>query len=76
LDYRISADLGLNFLWSFLFFKWGLRGTAFVEIALFLSVLTLTAYEFHPRDKIAGLAMMPYVAWVTFAFGLNYSVWN
>ncbi|WJE47282.1 hypothetical protein QRD90_24505 [Peribacillus frigoritolerans] len=23
----------MNFLWSFLFFKWGLRGTAFIEMA-------------------------------------------
>ncbi|OIK13460.1 TspO/MBR family protein [Bacillus sp. MUM 13] len=71
-----NVQLGLNFLWSFLFFKWGLRGTAFVEIALFLSVLTLTVYEFYQHDKIAGLAMMPYAAWVTFALGLNYSVWK
>lgn len=29
-----STQLGLNFLWSFLFFRWNLRGTAFLEVAL------------------------------------------
>ncbi|WML50473.1 TspO/MBR family protein [Neobacillus sp. PS3-34] len=69
-------QLGLNFLWSFLFFKWSLRGTAFIEISLLLAVLTLTTYRFYQTDKQAGVAMMPYLAWVAFALGLNYSMWK
>lgn len=85
--YRVSAktserllsydiQLGLNFLWSFLFFKWRLRGAAFAEIALLLGMITLTTYEFYQADRIAGSLMIPYAAWVTFALGLNYSIWK
>ncbi len=71
-----DLQLGLNFLWSFLFFRWGLRGTALVEISLMLASIALTAYEFQKLDNTAGVLMMPYVGWVTFALGLNYSVWK
>lgn len=69
-----DIQLGLNFLWSFLFFKWGLRGTALVEMAFLLAAVTFTAYEFNKHDKIAGALMVPYIGWVTFALGLNYSI--
>lgn len=71
-----DLQLGLNFLWSFLFFRWGLRGTALVEISLMLASIALTAYEFQKLDNTSGVLMMPYVGWVTFALGLNYSVWK
>ncbi|SDN31404.1 TspO and MBR related proteins [Psychrobacillus sp. OK028] len=71
-----DLQLGLNFLWSFLFFRWGLRGTALVEISLMLACIALTAYEFQQVDKTAGALMIPYVGWVAFALGLNYAVWK
>lgn len=71
-----DIQLGLNFLWSFLFFKWGLRGAALIEMTALLGVLTLTTYEFFAVDKLAGSLMIPYIAWVAFALGLNYSVWS
>jgi len=69
-----DVQLGLNFLWSFLFFKWGLRGTALVEMAFLLAAVSLTAYEFAKYDKTAGALMVPYIGWVSFALGLNYSI--
>lgn len=69
-------QLGLNFLWSFLFFKWKLRGTALLEMSLLLTAITLTTYEFYKVDRTAGTLMMPYIGWVTFALGLNYSTWK
>jgi len=71
-----DLQLGLNFLWSFLFFRWGLRGAAFTEIALLLSMITMTTYQYFQKDKIAGRLMMPYVAWVAYAMGLNYGMWR
>jgi translocator protein len=71
-----DIQLGLNFLWSFLFFRWGLRGAAFAEIALLLSMITITTYQYYQKDKIAGVLMMPYVAWVAYAMGLNYGMWR
>lgn len=71
-----NLQLGLNFLWSFLFFKWGLRGTALAEMALLLATITWTTYEFYQYDQTAGNLMLPYIAWVMFAMGLNRSIWK
>lgn len=71
-----DLQLGLNFLWSFLFFKWGLRGTALVEMVLLLAATTWTTYEFYQYDQTAGHLMIPYIAWVAFAMGLNAAIWN
>ena len=71
-----DVQLGLNFLWSFLFFKWKLRGAAFAEIALLLGMITLTTYQYYQKDKIAGRMMVPYVIWVAYALQLNYSMWK
>ncbi|OAH54631.1 MULTISPECIES: TspO/MBR family protein [Bacillaceae] len=60
----------------FQIFKWGLRGTAFVEMAAMLGMITWTTYEFYQVDQLAGHLMVPYIAWVTFALGLNYSIWK
>ncbi|VEF49384.1 TspO/MBR family [Bacillus freudenreichii] len=69
-------QLGLNFLWSFLFFRWGLRGTALVEMTVLLGAIALTTYEFFRVDRTAGSLMVPYIGWVIFALALNYSVWK
>lgn len=71
-----NLQLGLNFLWSFLFFKWGLRGTALAEMVLMLAAITWTTYEFYQYDRTAGTLMVPYIAWVMFAMGLNASIWQ
>lgn len=71
-----EVQLGLNFLWSFLFFKWNLRGTALVEMTIMLGAIALTAYEFNKTDRTAGALMVPYIGWVLFALTLNYSTWK
>lgn len=71
-----ELQLGLNFLWSFLFFRWGLRGTALIEMTAMLALIALTAYEFQKTDSTAGALMVPYIGWVAFALCLNYSVWK
>ena len=69
-------QLGLNFLWSFLFFKGGLRGTALLEMGALLGAIIWTAYRFYEVDHLAGGLMVPYIVWVAFALGLNYSFWQ
>ena len=71
-----DIQLGLNFLWSFLFFRWNLRGAAFAEIGMLLGMITLTTYQYYQKDKIAGRLMLPYIAWVAYALKLNYSTWK
>lgn len=71
-----ELQLGLNYIWSFLFFKWNLRGTALIEMTALFAMISLTAYEFNKVDKMSGKLLVPYIGWVSFAWALNYSIWK
>lgn len=67
--------LGLNFLWSFLFFGFQMPGLAFIEIIiLWFFILSMIVF-FYRVKPIAGLLQLPYLAWVTFATALNGAIW-
>ena len=68
-------QLSLNFLWSFLFFKFQLLGLAFIEILLiWLSILWMIL-EFKKLNKTAAYLQIPYLLWVSFASLLNGTIW-
>ncbi len=68
-------QLGLNLLWSILFF--GLRnpGLAFIEIIILWVSIIYTIKAFRPISKTASYLLYPYLSWVTFAAVLNYAIW-
>ncbi|MBI5554219.1 MAG: tryptophan-rich sensory protein [Candidatus Diapherotrites archaeon] len=70
-----GIQLALNTGWSVLFF--GLRQPfyAFIEIILLWLVLAFTLREFLKINKTAAYLLLPYLAWVSLAMALNYSVW-
>lgn len=69
-----AANAFLHFLWSPLFFKWKRPDWAFIEVwFLWASVLAL-AVGLWPYSQAAGWLMAPYLAWVTFAAYLNYTI--
>lgn len=64
----------LNVLWSTLFFKFRHPDWALVEVAfLWLSIL-LPMIVFWRFSKAASLYLLPYLAWVSFAAFLNYTI--
>ena len=70
------VQLGLNFCWSAIFFSLHQIFWALVEMgALWLAVLA-TLVLFARRERIAGLLLVPYLAWVSFAFALNLAIWQ
>ena len=71
-----GVQLGLNVAWSWLFF--GLRnpGLGFVDILSLWVAIAATLVAFWWRSVLAGLLFAPYLAWVTFAAVLNYSIWQ
>lgn len=71
-----TTQLGFNFLWSFLFFRWNLRGTALVDATLLWATVILNTYYFYRNNKMAGSLMVPYVGWTTYAVALNYATWQ
>ena len=68
-------QLFLNFLWSIIFFRFRLYAIAFLELLLLLVYILLATFEFYRIDKIAAYLMIPYIAWVSFAGVLNYTIW-
>lgn len=68
-------QLGLNVLWSYLFF--GIReiGLAYIEILVLFAAIFATIYVFGQKDKLAARLLWPYWAWVGFASVLNLGFW-
>lgn len=68
-------QFGLNLMWTVIFFRFKLYGLAFIELLLMLIFILLTTFQFYKIDKKAGLLMIPYIIWVSFAGVLNYAIW-
>jgi len=66
-------QLFLNGIWSFLFFGIHRPDIALIEIILLWSAILFAAIAFYKLDKIAGILLIPYLVWVSFAIYLNYS---
>lgn len=70
------TQLGLNFLWSPLFFKEEKRGIALVDASfLWLAVVSTTSI-YNKHSQTAGKLMLPYVGWSAYAMYLNYATWK
>lgn len=69
-------QLVFNLLWSFLFFSIQNPFYAFIEIILLWIVILMTIYYFAKVEKTAAYLLIPYIAWVSFAAVLNYSIWK
>lgn len=70
------VQLAANALWSWLFFAWHLGGAAFVEILVLWVLIAATAVSFWRVRPLAGVLLVPYLLWVSFAAFLNYSLWQ
>lgn len=70
------VQLALNALWSWLFFAWHLGGAAFVEVLVLWLAIAATLVAFWLVAPLAGVLLLPYLAWVSFAAVLNFSVWR
>lgn len=69
-------QLALNALWSWLFFGWQFGALAMADLVLLWVLIIATMVAFWRISSLAGLALVPYLLWVTFAGALNYSVWQ
>ena len=77
-DYKVKVALGvfsvqlvLNTLWSIIFFGLQSPGLALVEMAFLWVAILATIYTFARVSKVASWLLVPYIAWVSFAFYLN-----
>src|SRR5690606_4957221 len=68
------AQLVLNALWTWLFFAWRLGVVAGIEIVVLLVLIVLTIVAFWRIRTLAGVLMLPYAAWVTYATALTFAL--
>lgn len=69
-----AVQLALNSLWSIIFFGLRLPWLAFLEIIILWFFILLTVLKFYRISKPAGLLLLPYLLWVSFAAILNLSI--
>lgn len=69
-----GANAVLHLLWSPLFFKWKRPDLALVEVAFLWASLVALVVCLAPISTTAGLLIVPYLAWVTFASWLNWQI--
>ncbi len=70
------VQLALNAAWTPIFFRAHQLGWALIEIvALWIAILA-TLLSFRRVNTAAGWLFVPYLAWVTFATVLNFTLWK
>jgi len=68
-------QLFLNTMWSIIFFGLHNPFWAFIEIIVLWFAIVATIIVFYKISKPAAYLLLPYLAWVTLAGYLNYSIW-
>jgi len=68
------VQLALNGLWSWLFFAWQRGAWALGEVLVLWVVILATLVAFWRVRPLAGLLLVPYLAWVSFATALTYAL--
>lgn len=71
-----AVQLAANALWTWLFFAWRQGGLALLEILLLWALIVGTMVAFARRNAMAAVLLLPYLAWVSFACALTYSIWK
>lgn len=70
------VQLAANALWSWLFFAWRSGALAAAEVVLLLALVAATTVAFWRVRKLAGMLLLPYLAWVSYATALTISAWQ
>ena len=71
-----GIQLTLNVCWSALFFGMLSPGLAVFEVVLLWISIAVTAVLFGRRSVAAGILLVPYLLWTSFAAVLNFAIWR
>jgi benzodiazapine receptor len=69
-----GVQLGLNALWSAIFFGMKRLGLALVELMAMWVAIAATLIAFAQIDLLAAALLAPYLVWVSFAGALNFAI--
>jgi tryptophan-rich sensory protein len=70
-----GIQLAINVLWSFAFFWLHSPALGFGVILALILAIVVTIVLFDKMSRPAALLLIPYVLWVCFAAGLNFTIW-
>lgn len=70
-----GIQLTLNFAWSFVFFRFRQPGWALLDMGLLWARVLATCLQCSDLNGVAGVLLVPYLLWVTYAATLNAGVW-
>jgi benzodiazapine receptor len=71
-----GIQLGLNVLWSVVFFGMESPSGGIVVIFLLWGAILASIVLFLPISITAGVLLLPYILWVSFAAGLNVAIYR
>lgn len=71
-----AFQLTVNALWSPVFFGLKRLGAGFAVIAVLWIGVAITTSLFWSVSLLAGLLMLPYLVWVSYAGALNLTLWR
>jgi tryptophan-rich sensory protein len=69
-----GIQLGLNVLWSIIFFGFHSSFGALVCLVVLWLTILLTMKKFYPISRLAAWLLLPYILWVSFAGVLNFFI--
>jgi tryptophan-rich sensory protein len=71
-----AFQIALNTLWTPVFFGGRHIRAGLVVIALLWLAVALTLAAFWALDWVAAIMLVPYLAWLSLAAGLNFRIWR
>lgn len=74
--YLFCMQLIANALWTWLFFVWHRGVLSLAEIIVLWLLIAATVVAFYRLHRLAALMLLPYLAWVSFASALTFSLWR
>ena len=67
-----GVQLAMNFMWSIIFFLWGMYLLAFIWLMIMWLLIIICAARFYDINRTATYLFIPYIVWITFAAYLNF----
>ncbi len=71
-----AVQLVLNAAWSWIFFGRHQMGFALLEMSALWGTILVTLLLFWRVSATAGILLVPYLLWVSFALALNAAIWK
>ena len=69
-----AIQLGLNLLWSVLFFGLNKLLLASIEVCILLGFILWTIKAFYKKSRVSSYLLIPYALWTTFATILTLAI--